>query len=324
MTKEYIVLALLMTGMLFSGCQKEDSVTSSDNGTEQPSPTPTPSPSPTPGPEPTPQPTTSGFNSDGASYALFSVSENRQVHFSRGNMQYNAVSDTWRFAENQYDYIGDANYNISETYDGWIDLFGWGTSGWNGGAVAYQPWSSSQVISDYNPGGSAYNDLTGECAEADWAWHNPISNGGNRNHLWRTMTTAEWQYLLGQRADAENKYGFATIDGQYRGLVILPDEWTLPEGLTFSPKGSSYNRNTYSLDEWQRMQTAGAIFLPAAGNRWGTSGDAMGGKGYYWLVSRTIQTAFIYCIAFTGNIVYPDYYSARYYGYSVRPVTDNN
>lgn len=268
------------------------------------------------------QPSQHAFGADGATKSLFSVSPTKQVRFSRGNLQYRATTNTWRFAENQYDYVGDANYNISENYDGWIDLFGWGTSGWNGGAAAYQPWNSSQTISDYYPGGSADSDLTGDCAEADWAWHNAISNGGNQNHMWRTMSTSEWQYLFGQRADATVKYGFAIIGGEYRGLVILPDDWTLPDGLFFQPRNFGYERNTYSYDEWQRMEEAGAIFLPAAGNRWGTGGDAMGGKGYYWSVSRTVQTSFIYCISFSGGTFYPDYYSARYYGYSVRPVMD--
>lgn len=310
MTRKYIALAILMTGLVFSACQKEDTGTDNGSGTEQPTPTPDP------------QPTTGGFNNEGVSYALFSVAENRQVHFSRGNMQFKATTNTWRFAEHQYDFIGDANYNISETYDGWIDLFGWGTSGWNGGAVAYQPWSSSQNIPDYYPGGSSNSDLTGDCAEADWAWHNAISNGGNRNHMWRTMTTSEWQYLLGQRAGATDKYGFATIGSEYRGMVILPDVWTLPDGLSFTPRERGYGKNTYSHDEWQLMEAAGAIFLPAAGNRWGTSGDGMGGQGYYWSVSCTVQSMFIYCISFTGSTFYPDYYSARYYGYSVRPVMD--
>ena len=70
---------------------------------------------------------------------VFSVSETLQVMFSPGNLQFNAAEGThecadgtsrqgtWRFADNQWDYIGSANLNISSTYDGWTDLFGWGT-----------------------------------------------------------------------------------------------------------------------------------------------------------------------------------------------------
>ena len=62
----------------------------------------------------------------------FSVSESNKILFSSGNLQYNPSSNSWRFAENQYDFIGDDNQNISPNYTGWLDLFGWATSGYNG------------------------------------------------------------------------------------------------------------------------------------------------------------------------------------------------
>ena len=61
----------------------------------------------------------------------FAVSENSYVAFAKGNLQYQASTNTWRFADKQYDVIGEENANVSENYDGWIDLFGWGTSGYN-------------------------------------------------------------------------------------------------------------------------------------------------------------------------------------------------
>ena len=64
---------------------------------------------------------------EGALSGLFSVSADKQVYFSQGNLQYQASTDTWRFAENQYDTIGALNANISSMYDGWIDFFRWGT-----------------------------------------------------------------------------------------------------------------------------------------------------------------------------------------------------
>ena len=54
----------------------------------------------------------------------FSEAEGRQVVFSRGNFQYQASSNTWRFAEHRYDVVWQDNKNISEWYSGWIDLFG--------------------------------------------------------------------------------------------------------------------------------------------------------------------------------------------------------
>ncbi|MBQ3677498.1 MAG: hypothetical protein II926_09075, partial [Bacteroidales bacterium] len=61
---------------------------------------------------------------------VFTVAKGKQVYFSQANLQYNASSNVWRFAEHQYDIIGEDNSNISKSYNGWIDLFGWGTSGY--------------------------------------------------------------------------------------------------------------------------------------------------------------------------------------------------
>ena len=221
-----------------------------------------------------------GFDQDGASTARFSVSDIKQVRFSRGNLQYQASTDTWRFAVHQYDYIGADNANISSTYGGWIDLFGWGTSGWNSGAICYQPWSTSTNSSDYFPGGDYTNNLYGDYANADWGVYNAISNGGNRAGLWRTLTTEEWIYLINTRANASSKYGFAVIDGRYKGLIILPDIWKIPDGLTFV--SGDDNQNEYTLEQWSQMESAGALFLPAAGIRYGTGLDVVGHEGRYW------------------------------------------
>ena len=126
---------------------------------------------------------------------FFSVSATHQVQFSQGNLQYQASTNTWRFAENQWDFVGDANNNISQTYNGWIDLFGWGTSGYNHGAVSFQPWSTSQTNSNYYAYGSYANNLFDQTARADWGY-NAISNGGNIINTWRTLTHEEWSYVF--------------------------------------------------------------------------------------------------------------------------------
>ena len=218
-----------------------------------------------------------GFDENGASNALFSVAEGRQVRFSKGNLQYTTVGThttadggtavgTWRFAEHQWDTIGEDNYNISSTYDGWIDLFGFGTSGWNSGANAYQPWSSSTDNADYCP-----NSLTEEYANADWGIYNAISNGGNLPGMWRTITSEEFSYILSSRTKAAKKRGLAIVNG-IKGLVLLPDEWRLPIGLTFSPGyEDKWTTNEYTEQEWREMESAGAIFLPAENGRRGHS-----------------------------------------------------
>ena len=51
----------------------------------------------------------SGDIMDGAVNGMFSVSESHRVYFSKGNLQYQASSNTWRFAENQWDCVGVRN-----------------------------------------------------------------------------------------------------------------------------------------------------------------------------------------------------------------------
>ena len=260
---------------------------------------------------------------NGAMPGLFSVSATQQVHFSQGNLQYRASTNTWRFAEHQYDYVGSTNSNISSNYSGWIDLFGWGTSGWNSGAVCYQPWSISTTSSDYHPGGSYTNGLTGAYAEADWAWHNAISNGGNAAHQWRTLTQSEWYYLLNSRTNASSKRGTGNING-VGGLIILPDSWTKPSGCPqFNPglESNNWSHNSYTLVQWAQMESAGAVFLPAAGSRYGTNFNNRVYNGIYWS-SAPINEGYAYSSYFSSFNLDPTSNGDRVDGFSVRPVQD--
>ena len=262
---------------------------------------------------------------NGAIKAGFSISETNKVYFSQGNLQYQASTGIWRFAEQQYDFVGEANKKISQTYDGWIDLFGWGTSGWSN-LYYSQPYCTNKTNSNYHVGGSAKNNLTEVYAKADWGVYNAISNGGNQAGQWRTLTNKEWQYLIDTRADASSKKGVASVNG-INGLILLPDDWIMPDGLVFNSgvadnEGSEYfsTINSYSSAEWSKMETNGAVFLPAAGYRDGTSVTWVGLLGRYW--SASAYDAFDASgISFMSNIVRVSRHS-RPNGISVRLVQD--
>ena len=152
---------------------------------------------------------------------LFTVNAfGTQVYFSQGNLQY--VDGEWRFAEHQWDYLGDngqgsADENVSR------DLFGWGTSGLNHGAVCYQPWSTSPTPGDYFAYGDASYDLSDESGQADWG-ANGIANGGNVEGLWRVPTREEWEWLFFGRTTASGlRFAKAKVNG-VRGEILLPDE----------------------------------------------------------------------------------------------------
>ena len=200
----------------------------------------------------------------------FSVAAGVQVRFSQGNLQFNVSQGThltadgnqpgtFRFAENQYDTIGATNKNITiENYTGWISLFGWGTSGYNG-------CSPMTYLTDATYGDGTTADIAG--TNYDWGVYNAISNGGNQPGMWRTLTRAEWAYLLTNRANAEQLYSMAKING-IGGLIILPDGWTQPSGITFTPKMNiGQTTNIYTLEQWQTLENAGAIFFPKEGYR---------------------------------------------------------
>ena len=238
----------------------------------------------------------------GALPGIFSVGANTKVNFSQGNLQYRPRIKTWRFAVNQYDVAGAANNNVyMQAYcSDWIDLFGYGTSGWDGGAGRYMPYETTTNNTEYteDPNG---NDLTEFYANADWGFYNPIINGGNQTALWRTLTSTEWTYLLNLRPNASQLKGMATVENT-PGYVILPDDWTCPSGLTFVTSDTSYTANVYNAANWASMEAAGAVFLPAAGQRTSSTTSNVGTVGNYWSTSHVNgTTGYAFHIAPSAN-----------------------
>ena len=117
-------------------------------------------------------------------------------------------------------------------------------------------------------------------------WGCKIISGDIAN-TWRTMTANEWGYLLEKRTNANQLYGVAMVSG-VNGLIVLPDNWVCPEGISFqcglySEKVDNYAlHQSFHIDEWKRMENAGAVFLPASGFRDGIMVDKQNLSGYYW------------------------------------------
>ena len=259
----------------------------------------------------------------GAIEGLFSVSATQQVYFSQGNLQYQASTNTWRFAESQYIVAGNDNNYISPTYDGWIDLFGWGTSGYNHGAVCYQPWSTSMNPGNYYAYGQAYNNLYDGNGQADWGY-NAISNGGNMEGQWRTLTNDEWVYVFNTRSTTNGiRYAKATVNN-VNGVVLLPDNWTASTYALNSTNnnGADFTTNTITAADWANtLEANGAVFLPAAGVREGTSVYYVGSYGYYWSASYD-GSEYAYYVIFNNGLLNPYHYDFLYRSYclSVRLV----
>ena len=247
-----------------------------------------------------------------------------QVYFSQGNLQYQASTGIWRFAENQWNYSGYANRNISPTYDGWIDLFGWGTSGFNHGAVCYQPWSTSDNYSDYYAYGLSNNNLCDQSGQADWGY-NAISNGGNMENQWRSLTMQEWFYLFKTRNTPSGIRWTVGKVNNNNGVILLPDDWSSSIYTLNNVNGGSWNysHNIISSTDWVNiLQANGAVFLPAAGSRYKTTvQDIAGGYGNYYSTTY-YSDGMAYILAFDAGNANPQTFSPRYNGFSVRLVRD--
>ena len=182
----------------------------------------------------------------------FSVSRNKQVYFSQGNLQYQASTDTWRFANNQWDTTSYTQAWSSLDYTGWMSCFAWGTGN--------DPTKIGIPHSDYP-------------FFSDWG-NNAICNGGEKK--WYTLTVKEWDYVLNKRKTKSGvRFAKATVNG-ISGVIILPDDWSISNynlsNTNISDAG--YRSNKISKSDWcNRLENYGAVFLPVTGKS---------GIGWYW------------------------------------------
>ena len=231
------------------------------------------------------------------STAKFSVSSSTTVFFSKGNLMYRPGFGYF-FADKQWDYIGNAEGNISET-EGTRDLFGWAS--WHEG---YEPMNSSEDDGDYT-----------------WGYAIKTAIGSE----WSTLSNAQWTYLIEERAG--NRYAKAKVAGK-NGIILLPDGWnteTYPALTNYNTPDVSFSASN-AIDEadWATLEAAGAVFLPAAGYRSGTvvSYADYGNYGGYWS-SSYFNGDKAYILFFSTTGVKTDGYK-RSYGHSVRLVHLND
>ncbi|MBQ0116163.1 MAG: hypothetical protein KBT10_09905 [Bacteroidales bacterium] len=228
----------------------------------------------------------------------FSVSSTKKIKFSSGNLQFNQKTRHWRFATNQYDFLAEENTHCGDNnYDGYIDLFGWSSTNTYFGVN-----TSRHIMGWFSDSGDimdpdymkVYSQYTGDFV--DWGT-NVVGE------TWYTMSFDEWNYLRNSRNNAENLCGVACVNGN-NGLVLLPDDWKLPTGATFNPGFPSMpstvekyaQQNNYTIEQWQQMESAGAVFLPAAGYRDGTKyrDDDKNWGAKYWTSTSTEPSRYDY------------------------------
>jgi len=164
---------------------------------------------------------------------VFSVAPNKHVTFSQGNLQFFPAANIYKFADNQYDILGNANKYFSPAFRNWVDLFEW----------------SSTSTGDF----------------VDWGT-NWIC--GDKPDTWRTLSKDEWDYLLYLRPNADNLRTKATVDG-IGGMILLPDNWNTSTNYSLQKVKDNEtllpNVNMFTPAEWVILEEAGVVFLPAAG-----------------------------------------------------------
>lgn len=271
----------------------------------------------------------------------FSVAANTQVCFAPGNLQAvfteaNTSSCTWRFADRQYDYVGDAVANTAVGENcvkiaGNVDLFGWV------GASAQYAQAYGICYFYMN---SAYGDYANESLKRDWGIAANAASLGGYN-TWRTLSIDEWGYLFNTRSTSTTingidnaRYTEATIntDGTpVNGIILFPDDGysgptsnaeANPMGITF---GTINNKSCWgtqcTISGWISLEFAGCVFLPAAGYRhnsassgtsyspynlstWGGNCSVIDDNfyGFYWSSTpHEADNCYAHCLAFFSS-----------------------
>lgn len=233
---------------------------------------------------------------EGATGGVFSIGPTNKVFFSKGNLQYQASTGMWRFAERQFDFLGKENEAISLDNTGWMDLFGWGTGD-----------NPTKYVDDFNN----YKSY------AEW--------GDYYGRGWRTLTRDEWVYVLKKRSTRSGLRYAKAVVGNVPGVILLPDNW---DRCAYKLNGANRGReeckaNVISAAVWdEKFSSAGAVFLPITGEmslrktfynvEW---------KGGYWSssdVPNNINSAFF--VYFYNDGLSSDCESNRSNGRAVRLV----
>lgn len=237
---------------------------------------------------------------------VFAVSKNGNVvRFSLGNLQYDKRTSEYSFMEHQYDMVETPWQNVGDNYSKQdiVSLFGWGTGD--------NPTNTSEDYNEYQ----TFND-----------WGDYCGDPTGHSYHWYTLSKDEWVWLIGIRSQADpgvncregNRFlnAIITVDkNTYYGLIIFPDGY---DGSIGSYTYNNYDgRTNVSDDDWSAMETVGAVFLPAAGERGGPDVlDNYDKIGNYW--SSTIEPDYPYHVL-SDNIAYQLLISDGFYGTAVGP-----
>lgn len=271
----------------------------------------------------------------------FSVSSTKKVYFSRANLKCNAANPNqlvWGFHEYQYDecpgfYAITSNSGntgttaVPITSSNEMDRFSWGFH--SPTTISENDWVDGSRNLNWNDG-------------TDWGC--ALRNTAYGNY-WRTLTAAEWQYLLKSRSG--NRFLMVTWEQPHNydlvttnGIFIAPDGYNggSTSGYPWNKTGWT-NVKSITRAEANELFEAGCVFLPALGYREGSyyyeynyhydpSGCYMFGN--YWTATGVTQqpnstnTPQAKAFRFTEDAFNYAYSPQRHLGMCVRLVWDAN
>ena len=249
--------------------------------------------------------------------------EGRQVRFAKGSIYYDKAYNKWQLMLDQHRRLvmGDYTPGVDNSDVVRVEYHGWGTSGFDHGAVNYHTRYASANNSDYYAYGDATKNLYDENGYADWGC-NKLSNAEVSYRQWRTITAEELAYIMEYRENAAEKYALATLSISssmcYCGLMVLPDDWVEPYENCFTPGiANGFMQNEYNSTQWKQMSAAGVLFLPCGGMCNGGEVHGICSYGCYW-TSSAYDPDHAYSLYFSETEVDWRHVTERHMGLLVR------
>lgn len=206
-------------------------------------------------------------NGELAQFTVGGTTTNPQkVYFSRANLMCNAANPdqpVWGFHENQYDecpgfYAITSNSGntgttaVHITNSNEMDRFSWGFK--NPTSVSENDWVDGSRNLNWNDG-------------TDWGC---ALRGTAYGNYWRTLTAAEWQYLLSSRTGKRFLMVTWKVNAvTTNGIFIAPDGYNggSTSGYTQWNKTGYTNVKSITSSVANELFEAGCVFLPALGYR---------------------------------------------------------
>ena len=154
-------------------------------------------------------------------------------------------------------------------------------------------------------------------------WENcPYHTGSNHESGWTKYNTKPSYGTIDNKTTLEASDDAATVNLGRKWRMPTDAEWKeLIDNCTWT--WTTLNGvNGYIVQSKKAGYTDNWIFLPAAGYRYRDGLDNVGSYGFYW--SSSLYAGYPYC-AYLVNFYSGDVYrnrSSRYYGLSVRPVSE--